>query len=110
MAGWKKSGREVGAWVFISDFGMAGFSLRSERTSDLMSPRERADGAAGFVFAAVHDPAVREREHAVGHVGEDRVMRDNDREGAQLAVDALYRLEHGDAGPHIERAGRLVAE
>ena len=30
--------------------------------------------------------------------------------GAELAIDALDRLQHDDAGLHVERAGRLVAE
>src|ERR1019366_477730 len=38
-------------------------------TSVLDSPRQVAHGAAAGVGALVHEAAIREREHAVGHVG-----------------------------------------
>src|SRR5471032_2467567 len=83
---------EVGAWSF----------------SPL--PREIANRAAAGIRPLVHDAAVREREDAVGHVGEDGVVRDDDGQRAELAVDVFDGLEHRDAGADIECAGGLVAQ
>ena len=49
-------------------------------------------------------------DDAVGHVGEDGVVGDEDGERAEFAVHGLDGLEDGDAGLHVERACRLVAE
>jgi hypothetical protein len=56
------------------------------------------------------DRAVAHDEHAVGHVGDDHVVRDQDGGGAGFPVDAFDRLEHEHAGRAVERAGRLVAQ
>ena len=56
------------------------------------------------------DVAVAHHEHAVGHVGDDGVVRDEHRRGAELVVDALDGLEHEDPGLAVERARRLIAE
>jgi hypothetical protein len=54
--------------------------------------------------------AVGEPHHPVGHRGDGRVVRDDHRRRAELAVDAGERLEHDDPGRDVERAGRLVAQ
>ena len=56
------------------------------------------------------DAAVGQADDAVGHRGDRRVVGDDDGRRAELAVDALDRLEHDDAGRDVERAGRLVAQ
>ena len=62
------------------------------------------------VGAGIHDPTVGEGEDAVGHIGEDGVVRDDDGERAEVAVDALDRLQDGDAGVDVEGPGGLVAQ
>ena len=56
------------------------------------------------------DAAVAEVDHAVGHAGDGGVVRDHDRRGAELAIDARDDLEHQLAGLVVERAGGLVAQ
>jgi hypothetical protein len=46
----------------------------------------------------------------VGHVGDDSVVGDDNREGAQLQVHSLDGLEHGNPSLHIQCAGGLIAE
>ena len=56
------------------------------------------------------DLAVGEMDDAIGHAGHDGVVRDDDGERAEFAVRALDGFEHDDAGLHVERASRFVAE
>lgn len=49
-------------------------------------------------------------DHAVGHFGDRGIVRDHDGERAEFAVHARDCFQHGDAGFHIERAGRFVAK
>ena len=50
----------------------------------------------------MHDPI---REPCDGSV-----VRDDDRQGAKLAVDVLDRVENRDAGADIQGAGRFIAQ
>ncbi len=56
------------------------------------------------------DAPVGEANHAIGHLRDGGVVRDDDRGRAKLGVDLRQRFEHDDAGGDIERAGRLVAQ
>ena len=56
------------------------------------------------------DLAAGDPDHPLGHPGDRGVVRDDDRQRAQLAVHALEHLEHELARRVVERAGRLVAE
>ena len=86
--------------------------LAVERRDARGHPHHGSSATATFVVFALDagDAAVGEADDAVGHAGDGRVVRDDDRGGAELAVDALERLEHDDAGRDVERAGRLVAQ
>src|SRR5262245_38179465 len=54
--------------------------------------------------------AIRKMDHPVRHASHDGVMGDDDRESAQLPVNAFDGLEHYDARFHIKRPGRLIAQ
>ena len=74
------------------------------------SPRQLARRALRRIAMHVHDLAVGNRNHAVGHVGDHGVVRDDGRRRAQFAVDPRNRLQHQNARVHVERPGRLVAQ
>ncbi len=56
------------------------------------------------------DAAIGEMNDAVGHVGHDGIVGDDDCERSQITIDALKGLEHDYAGADIERAGGFIAE
>ena len=73
--------------------------------------QRRSAGRAGLRVALLgDDAAVRKMEHALGHGGDRRVVRDDGRRRAELLVHARDRLEHELTGLVVERAGRLIAE
>ena len=67
-------------------------------------------GARVLIHPQMMHVAIGQMDHPVGHVGHDGVVGDDDGERAQLAVHALDGLQHHDARPHVQRAGRFVAE
>ena len=98
------------AWPLIRQRSRS--SLRSRaRDHGRAHQHQLVGGGRRFAVAAlVRDAAVGHGDHAVGHVGDGGVVGDDDADGAELAVDALDRLQHHDAGGDVERAGGLVAE
>jgi hypothetical protein len=63
-------------------------------------------GVAAFVMHF----AVGKINHAVSHVRHHGVVRDENCQRAQLAVDPFDRFQHDDARAHVKRARRLIAE
>ncbi len=79
-----------------------------------MPPGCRLSGAAGIVRRALHlvgdDEAVAEDDAAVGVVGEDGVVGDEDEGGAFDAVELEQEVEDVGAVGGVEVAGGLVGE
>src|SRR5688572_21155209 len=76
----------------------------------LWSPRELASGNLPVVPADGGDPAVGDRYHPVGHVGDDGVVGDDGGSGAEFAVGPLDDFQHSNAGVDVEGTGRLVTQ
>src|SRR5215467_4410460 len=74
------------------------------------SPAYLRRGAASLVLAHSGDLAVSEGEHPIGDVLNACIVRDDERGGAELRIDAQQGLDHLDAGLGVQRAGRLVAQ
>src|SRR5262245_27265998 len=74
------------------------------------SPGELARRELRCSFFYGGDAAVGESNHAVGHLGNCRVMRNHDRRRAQLAIHLGECLQHDNPGGDIEGASRFVAQ
>ena len=84
--------------------------MRSSGCSFIASPRQLARRTPLRIASFLLDAPVAQHQHSVGHVGDDRVVGDEDGGRAEFAVNALDRLEHEHAGLAVERAGRFVAQ
>ncbi len=74
------------------------------------SPDQTAGGGAGLVFSDMVHAPIGKVDDAIGHVGHHGIMGDDDRERAQFTIHSLNRLQHDDAGAHVQGAGRFVAQ
>ena len=74
------------------------------------SPSQGAHRRTLGIRAGGMDATVGEREDAIGHVGEDGGVGDDDGQRAEFAVDVFNGLEHGDAGVDVEGPRGFVAE
>ena len=61
------------------------------------------------VAPILEDAAVAEDEHAIGHLRDDGVVRDEYGRRAELRVYLLDRLENENTSAAVERTGGLVA-
>jgi len=76
----------------------------------IVSPLQARDRFPRRVSPFFDNLAVAHDQDAVGHFGEDGVVGNDGREGAELDVHALDGFEDGDPGADIEGAGRLIAK
>src|SRR5512138_375009 len=78
-------------------------------SADMMSPGQLRRLAARFVSLDLRYPAVGEEQDAVRDLLDARIVRDDQRRGAELTIDAQQRFDDLDSGFRVERSGRLVA-
>src|SRR5215203_3872310 len=76
----------------------------------ITSPSEFGGGAPALVQVYPGDATVGEREHAVGDILDNRVMRDDENRRAQQLIDLEQRFDDQNTGFGIECTRRLVAE
>ena len=70
-----------------------------------------SSGGSGLrVGVDLDDLAAAQPDHAVGHLGDGRVVRDQDDRLAQLLLQVDQQPQHALAGVEVERPGRLVAQ
>jgi len=62
------------------------------------------------VYPYVQDFAAADPYHSIGHAGNRRVVRNDNRQSSQLTVGTLEHLKHLLSGRIVQRAGRLVAQ
>ena len=77
---------------------------------NLGSPLQFPHGPPRPILADIRDLSVAQLDHAVRHLGDHCVVRDEDGERADFEIHALDRFQDHDASFHIERASRFVAK
>ncbi len=74
------------------------------------APRELRRRDAPRVVPCLGDATVGQADHAVGHAGHGRVVRDHHHRGAQVGAHLGDDLQHALARGVVQRAGGLVAQ
>src|SRR5262249_59002792 len=63
-----------------------------------------------LIPALPRDATIGEKQHAISHVLDARIVSNDDRRGAKLAIDTEQRFDHANPRLGVKRACRLVAE
>ena len=79
--------------------------LEIERMQHGCLPGQGSHRPSRPVDIDVQDMTIGQMNDAVRHVGNNRVVRDEDSQGAEFEVHSFDRFEHGDPGLYVERPG-----
>src|SRR4029450_7050537 len=91
------------AWPLMCQRSRISFRCSAGSMGVPTSPGKFAGRDLALVALDAGDATVGQRDHAVGHARDHRVVRDDGRGRAQFAIDVFDRLQHRDAGLYIQR-------